>query len=251
MAGGAIGQVTQTADDKQAALTFLRSLEHHLNKCLPAQAEIVKRVTTIVQQSKLSRVAQHTTFAGAAFLNIFVIPHLHAFLAEQQGLGTENARRALLSESYRKIPDFASDTPARSQLHPFSKVIGTRPQGVIKQWKETGRKSLVQSCPDFALRHPCRHKVVFEGKYFSKGGASAAETALATGVYQAFFYRGLPSIPETSQRRAWDYDYACLLAYDATQDGSLRKAWGTVDKVVQRNGLWDGASIYVMVLRGG
>jgi hypothetical protein len=49
----------------------------------------------------------------------------------------------------------------------------------------------------------------------------------------------------------WDYDYACLLAYDASIDGSLQKAWNTINEAVRLEGLWDGANIYVMILRGG
>lgn len=243
--------MTPTADAKQAAFRFLEFLEQYLNESLPGPAAMSKRISAIVQESKGSGLAPHTTFGEAAFLNQFVAPHVHEFLAEQQGLGKENARRALLSESYRRIPNFSSGTPARSQLHPFTKVIGTKPQTIIKQWKEIGLKSLVRSCPDLGLRDPCPHRVVFEGKYFSKGGTAAAEAALITGIYQAFFYRGLPPVPETTRRRAWDYDYACLLAYDATQDGSLLKAWAAVDQEVKRKGLWEGASIYVMILRGG
>jgi hypothetical protein len=238
-----------TKEDKAAAFSFLGALERHLNNYLPAPAELAKEVAAIVQESKRSGSAPHTAFAEGAFLNVFVAPHLHEFLAKR--LGTDDARLALLSEAYRRIPGYASGTPARPQLHPFSKVIGVQPRAVMKQWRTSGRRSLVRSCPDLALRPPCQHKIVFEGKYFSTGGVSVAETALATGIYQAFFYRGLPSVPETSRRRGWDYDYACLLAYDTTEDGSLLKAWATLDRTVQRQGLWDGASIYVMILRGG
>lgn len=238
----------QTTEDKQAAFDFLASLEEYLNRCLPGPAELEKQIQAIVGKSKGTAETPHTNFAEGAFLNRFVVPHLHEFLAK--GLGKEGARVALLSESFRRLPDYASGTPARSKRHPFSKVVGIQPQTVIQRWRQPHAKSLVRSCPDLALRHPCRHKIVFEGKYFAAGRGSAAETALATGIYQAFFYRGLPSIPKTAKHRPWDYDYACLLAYDATRDGSMQKAWNTIDEAVRSEGLWDGANIYVMILRG-
>jgi hypothetical protein len=52
--------------------------------------------------------------------------------------------------------------------------------------------ALTQSCPDFATRNPFPFKIVFEGKYFEKGGRDKATTELVTSIYQAFFYRGLP-----------------------------------------------------------
>ena len=236
--------------EKDSALSFLGSLEEHLNKCLPSAAEMVRIITAIVHESKESGLARHTNFAEAAFLNWFIAPSLHQFLVQHHGLNKEEARRALLSESFRGLPEYGSGTPARPHLHPFSKVIAATPQAIMKQWKEPGRRSLVRSCPDFALRAPSRHKVVFEGKYFADGGIAAAETALAAGIYQAFFYRALPPITETSKHRSWDYDYACFLAFDATENGSLQKAWNSVSNEVKITGFWEGANIYVMILRG-
>jgi hypothetical protein len=66
---------------------------------------------------------------------------------------------------------------------------------------------------------------VFEGKYFSRRKLGAAETALATDIYRAFFYRGLARLPATKTHSAWDYDYACVVACDATEKGMLSQAW--------------------------
>lgn len=94
---------------------------------------------------------------------------------------------------------------------------------------------------------PVPYAVVGETKYFRKGSVEAAKTELVRGVFQCFYYRGLPSVPETKNRPAWDYDYACLLAYDASESGSLVKAWEAVDPNV-KVACWDGANIFVMVL---
>jgi hypothetical protein len=90
--------------------------------------------------------------------------------------------------------------------------------------------------------------VVFEGKYFERGAAKKAETDLVTNIYQAFFYRSLPRIDGTAKRPAWDYDYGCLLACDASPEGTLRAAWDGLSTKV-KEGFWDGANIYVMVVR--
>lgn len=103
-----------------------------------------------------------------------------------------------------------------------------------------------QSFPDLALRAP--YKIVFEGKYFRKGGVQAAKTEIVKGIYQCFFYLGLPKRPEEKDYLAWDYDYACYLACDATPDGTLQEAWSSVDPRVKK-ACWQGANIYVMILR--
>jgi len=107
---------------------------------------------------------------------------------------------------------------------------------------------LVQSCPDFALCSP--YKVVFEAKYFQRGKQDAAVSALAEGIYQAFFYRGLPKVPQKGKLPPWDYDFACFLAGDATDEGYLFKAWEALDPTVQL-GCWEGANVFVMILWGG
>jgi hypothetical protein len=63
----------------------------------------------------------------------------------------------------------------------------------------------------------------------------------------ASFYLGLPHRPTDAKHAAWDYDYASLLAFDASPDGVLAAAWREINERV-REGLWDGANIFVMVL---
>jgi hypothetical protein len=126
----------------------------------------------------------------------------------------------------------------------------SRPEKVMHQWRGQGGGSpLVQACPDFALREPFPFKIVFEGKYFAHGGMRRAETELVTDLYQAFFYLGLPFVPETKRSAAWEYDYSCLLAFDASADRAFHAAWNSIEKNV-RGGFWSGANIYVMILHG-
>jgi hypothetical protein len=42
---------------------------------------------------------------------------------------------------------------------------------------------------------------------------------------------------------------ACLFAFDATPEGHFLNAWSSLDSKV-RKGFWEGANIYVMILRG-
>jgi hypothetical protein len=100
-----------------------------------------------------------------------------------------------------------------------------------------------------ALRDPFPYKTVFECKYFREGGITAGQSALVEGVHQAFFYLGLARLPERGKYAPWDYDFACFLAFDASDEGGLTSAWDKLSKTVKR-AIWDGANIYVMILGG-
>jgi hypothetical protein len=85
--------------------------------------------------------------------------------------------------------------------------------------------------------------VVFDAKYFVSNSEAEAKKALVGGVYEVACYRGLP--PDATTKHGWDYDYGCLLAYDASDDGILKKAWASV---THKSEFWDGGNIYVMVI---
>ncbi|HYK09665.1 MAG TPA: hypothetical protein VEV39_02575 [Gemmatimonadales bacterium] len=226
------------------AYAFFRALRQFLNAAMPGPKEMANSIDQIVKSGRGS----HMAFPEGAFLNQYVLPGLFAFVSQYEGMDADRAKEALLSESWRSMKDYASESPARTSKHPFGKIVGLSPQTVVRRWR--GEKPLIQSCPDLALRAPFPYRTVFEGKYFRKGGLAAAETALATDIYQAFFYRGLTKLPATRTRRpAWDYDYACVLAYDGTADGALLRAWDGLRERIGR-GCWEGAGIYVMILRG-
>ena len=152
--------------------------------------------------------------------------------------------------STNSLPDIASASPARFQPHPFKKVIGTKPHEIMASWRqENEAQRVTRSAPDIALRHPSPVTAVFEGKYFRIGGVKAAETALVTSLYQAFFYLGLSNTPSIKDRPAWEYEYSCLLAYDASEGATLQHAWLSIPENV-RDAFWNGANIYVMILGG-
>ena len=66
--------------------------------------------------------------------------------------------------------------------------------------------------------------------------------ALVAGIYEAMFYRGLPKEDDES---LWNYDYGCLVAYDASKSRALHAAW---EAVTCKSDFWMGGNIFVMIL---
>jgi len=241
-----------TSSKKEEAHAFLSKFERLLAEQLPAAGEMESWIRRTVRETKGEHARRHLHGPEGAFLNGFVLPALAVAVRADPSCSTDvKVRWALLNEYHPSMPEISSHTPARTVKHPFTKILGANAREIYTRWvDEKNSSSLVQSCPDFALREPFPHKIVFEGKYFANGSSQYAQRSLVENLYQAFFYRGLPFVPETVRgRAAWDYDYACLLAYDASQTGSLRHAWEDLPVRV-RHGFWTGANIYVMILGG-
>jgi hypothetical protein len=239
---------------KQAAHHFLIQLEAHLNSTIPPPAEVRAKLAAAIAMARSAarRTAdRHSSFAEGAFLNTYVLGGLHVFLMSELGFSPEDARLAVLSESYRGQPQFASGSPVRPGPHPFRKVIGVSSRQVVEIWRgKAGVNPLARSsCPDLALRAPSPYRVVFEAKYHSSQSQATAEAELEKNTYQAFFYLALPRFPATTRHAAWDYEFACVLAYDATPDGYLLQAWKSLSDSVKA-ACWTGANVYVMILRG-
>ncbi|MBM4201761.1 MAG: hypothetical protein FJ189_10810 [Gammaproteobacteria bacterium] len=236
--------------DKRQAYEFLESVKLRLEDALPRPAEMRRRVRRTCAQARKNPALRHMRGAEHAFVNGEAVPVLFRLLAEHPGMSEESARLSFLSESFRSLPDFCSGTPTRALRHPFSKALGADPGSIYRKWsgRADGRE-LTKSCPDFAWRHPFPHRIVFEAKYFERGGLSTAERSLVVNAYQACFYRGLPAHASVSERPVWDYDYACVFAYDAGDRGYLVQAWETLPPEV-KNGFWNGANLYMMILRG-
>jgi hypothetical protein len=237
---------------KDAAWAFLCNLERTLGVKLLPPAEMEPWIRRTVSEARGEYARRHLSGPEAAFLNGLVLPVLAEVLRADPTLFTEPMiKQALLNEYHPSMPEISAHAPARTVRHPFTKVLAVDAEEVYARWAdEKNNSSLVQSCPDFALRDPFPHHIVFEGKYFPNGSDEKAQRTLVENLYQAFFYRGLPYVPETAKgRAAWDYDYACLLAYDASPTGSLRKAWENLPGKVKQ-GFWSGANIFVMILAG-
>lgn len=183
----------------------------------------------------------------AQFLTKFVHPRIFQFLSER--LGRERAKEAFLAESSQaRKQGFASGSPASTKKHLFTKRLGMPARSLVDRWWGGGqRQALSQSCPDFAFRSPCTHRIVFEAKLFRRGGIDAAKSDLVRGIYQCFYYLGQPSVPSVGKRPAWDYEYACLLAYDCSAAESMTEAW--VQKAGKiRSDCWESSNIFVIVL---
>lgn len=232
---------------KEEALAYLRDLKKALvSSGMPKVALMNAEIRRIVTTAKLRGDQKHLKLPEAAFLNQFVTPVLFQHLKDAMGLNDADARESHLNEYHRTIPVPSKGSPIFPHRHPFKKVISTSADSVYRDWVADG---LTQSAPDFALCKPFPHSIVFEGKYYASGSLAYGGRQLATNLYQAFFYRGLP---KTLARRKggadWDYDYACLLAFDASKDGTLLGAWKALSPAVRKS-FWESANIYVMILR--
>ena len=234
--------------DKAAALQFLDGLRLSLERRLPSPAKLRAEVREVMYSARDNATRPHMRRPEEAFLNHFVIPQLFNELQTQLGLEPKRAQTALLSENYRHMQTLSSGSPVRKDRHPFDKSLARNPEDVMSQWRNGKTSALRQSCPDFALRDPCPHSVVFEGKYFEIGSVARAETELVSSIYQAFFYRALPKVERSHSHAAWNYQFSCLLACDASPEASFKRAWDSLPARVQK-GFWEGANVYVMILR--
>jgi hypothetical protein len=226
--------------NKENARLFLERTEAALNGGLPPPLELGKKIRETVTAFRSDARKRHT----------FIIPKIHALMQTVDGIDEEKARRAFLCEGHTNALEFCSGTPARTARHPFTKMISTDVTDIMRRWRDGSGSSLVQACPDFAFRDPFPFKVVFEVKYFEQEGtADKAALDLVTNIYQAFFYRALPYVAPKKSGPPWDYDFSCLLAYDASPNQALFAAWNELAEPV-RHGFWEGANLYVMILRG-
>jgi hypothetical protein len=234
---------------KDAAHNFLHSYEVSLRRDLGSTEVLAARVRQRAAAAKADAAVPHLRRPEEVFLNELAVPRLFQELQSQLGLSADQACTALLSENHKHMKSMCSTTPARTVRHPFDKSFAPNARDVIEHWRSGKSNALRQSCPDFALRAPCPFSIVFEGKYFDAGTRDKAAAELVKNIYQAFFYRALPIVPVSDTRPPWDYEFACLLACDASPSGVLLEAWNSIPQAVQR-GFWEGANVYVMVVRG-
>jgi hypothetical protein len=203
-----------------------------------------------VSAAKTKDQQKHLCLPEAAFLNGQALPVLFDFLQTYSGLSKEQAQKALLNEYYRTASEMSRQSPIRWERHPFRKVFNANARDIYRRWMNPDEGgALTMSSPDFALSDPFPHSILFEGKYFASGSLEYAQTTLVTNAYQAFFYRGLPALEATKRHPKWSYDYACLLAYDASPKGTLASAWAALHPRTRRS-FWQGANVFIMILRG-
>jgi hypothetical protein len=240
-------QIASDAErDRKAAIKFFEGLKEHLNKKIPPQA-----VMQWIQEKKGSAPKGKDVQYEGLFIDKFVLPAIPEYLSEALGRSDEGILEAFLAESeLAREQKLTSDSPRSANKYLFTKVLAANSKGLVKSWWGDSKKEPIsQSCPDWAFRAPCPHPVIFEGKLFRKGGIDAARSALVSGIYQCFYYRAHPDAPATKTHPAWQYKYACLVAYDASEKRSLVQAWETLNNKV-KEACWGTANIFVIVLPG-
>jgi hypothetical protein len=229
----------QENDTKKQATDFLKGLRKHLDARVPLQ----RAEQWICEKGKAAK--------EELFVEELVLKEIPEYLKLNLPSPTdEQVRKAFLTES-RKARDrgWASMSPASVKKYLFTKA-GVNPSQIVKLWwdKEHRQGQTTQSCPDWAFCFP--HKVVFEAKLFRSRGVDRARMELVNGIYQCFYYRAHPLTPEDKKHpkhAAWDYDYACLFAYDVSPNQDLVNAWAELNQKV-KDACWDSANIFVMVL---
>jgi hypothetical protein len=229
---------------KDDAFAFLASLQSTLAQSLPNATAMKKEMLNISSEGGSEHKIRENQF-----LYHFVIRLIHRQMRTVPGIGHDEARRSLLCEYHAKASDISSGNALRRAGAPFGKTMGRSIQQIMSDWtKDTRSYPLNQAYPDVAIREPFPHSIVFDAKYFESNSSAAATKALIEGIYEAAHYRGLPKVSALSaEKPGWDYEFGCLLAYDASDDGVLTAAWNSV---TSKKTFWDGGNVFVMIIRG-
>jgi hypothetical protein len=218
-----------------------------LTRQLPGPAKLATLVSTIWKKPANEKGPREKLACKEnIFLYHFALPEIFAALSEI--MSVEEARQCIRCEYFRKFPEFSSGNAFRTSSHPFPKSAkNTSTHELLNKWRSKPTFPIYQAFPDLALSEPLPYRMVFDAKYFEIESEAAAEEALVSVIFEAFYYRGLPADNASSNGSPWPFEYACLLAYDSTAGGYLKKVW---ESVACKSSFWDDANIYVMVVRG-
>jgi hypothetical protein len=240
--------------DKRGAYDFLAGLQKRLNSQLPApeimRAEVLKRWEKPKDEKcEQEKVANKENI----FFYHFALPEIWNHVLSIDGIDADRAKKSLRGEYVEKFPNFISANTRRTEGHPFGKQyqfeinLEEKLTKIMDRWKKPkGSFALNESYPDLSLTEPFPFKILFEAKFFEGKSLASAERALVAGVYETAFYRGIP--PSLSEDKSgWGYDFGCFLAYDASDGAYMQQAW---DSVASKSMFWDGANIFVMIVRG-
>jgi len=233
---------------KERIETFLRDIQKYIGERVADSDRVESTVKALAKKTKGG------TNLEAAFVDEFVLKNVKTYLAQHESavLGDKSPRSFILAESVpaKKELAIACWTPAKQTGHPFYKSLRTNPRDLYLRWSGKDRKArktpFVPVCPDLALLAP--YRVVFECKYFNQRATQPAVLQLVEGLYEAFFYRALPTFEPgvAGLKYGWNYEYACFLAYDATPNRRLEQAWKELKQV--RGRFWAESNIFVMIL---
>ncbi len=234
----------------QAAFTFLSDLQASLEDGLLPPAEMRAAVSAIWQKPKAEKSPQELLHCREnIFFYHFALPKTFDRVAAFEGFAAEKARQSIRCEYFGKFSSYSRANTRRIQGHPFPKKLGVKTQEIMEKWKQPiGAFRTYEAYPDMSLSDPFPHSIVFDAKYFQDESLVKAEEALVAGVYEASYYRGLPSATaQYAPQTNWGYDFGCLLAYDASDGSHLKRAWRSV---ASKSLFWDDARVFVMILRG-
>jgi hypothetical protein len=230
-------------DMKEQAYTFLKGLHNTLDAILPGPVGMRERMEALVIENKNPSKIRENIFLYN------VLPLINNYMQKVPGIGPDEARASMLCEYHKKVPALASENAFRRVGHAFSKNRKLGTDLIMEKWTSPDPcLPMNQAYPDFGFRKPFPYQIVFDAKYFNEPSVDAARKVLVEGAYEVMFYRGLPVTPPSSDGDpGWDYDFGCLLAYDASDFGVLAQSWASVNA---KECFWGGANVYIMIIRG-
>jgi len=227
---------------------FLEGLRRHLQSNLPDGSSITLRVASLLSGNGSQVWERKPEGPEAAFIGEYVLPNLEEFVRLQvNDRPRDGDPLDLIRVGFSAPKKYSSRGFAFFPGHPFGKVF-RKPEAIYERWRagEKERVPLIQSWPDLTLLSP--YRILFECKYFKTRLKSPAKVQLVKDLYETFFYRSLPLQPRKGEEgQVWDYEFACYLAYDATEEGWLIQAWNGLNEKV-RNSFWEMANVCVMIL---
>jgi hypothetical protein len=229
-----------------SARAFLDRLEEYLGQALPVWPTIAEALGLSGDSAERLTDGIRIAFPEVDFLQRYIVNNISRFLIDKEGLDEGKAKQALLAEGADHLEE-VSGTPCSLDKYPFKKSIVESLNSATHDWW-CGEGGTYNSYPDIALRSPCKFRVVIEGKLFRGKTEAAARKALVDGIFETSFYRGLPRLLRDKDADADSYEYGCFLAYDASPEGALWKAWQDINEEV-RTSIWNTLFTHVLVLR--
>jgi len=212
--------VSISADEKASAYEFLNVLRDSLNENLPPPDTLKSEFDAIWMNPNKAEREKLESKENIAFYKI-AAPRIFETAKEAANLTEAEARAAFRCVYFNKFPELSNANVRRRPGHPFPKKLGVPPEKIYESWLKPYSDTFPanQAWPEAGLCAPFPHKIVFEAKYFDKGGCAAAQSQLVTAIYETVYYRGLPAC------NGWAYDFGCLVAFDVSPAGDLKAAW--------------------------
>src|SRR5260370_3830193 len=128
---------------KTEAIDFLTGLHLRLNANIRLAGQLRDEITAIVAQARATPKRspdRYRAFPEGAFINTYAVHQIHNYLISESKMNEDEARKAFLCESWRRLPGIASGSPKRPEKHPFTKeVMGISAEAVFDKWSQGSR----------------------------------------------------------------------------------------------------------------